>query len=388
MTVHCSYFEAQRCRSCSDIEQPYNDQLLRKQADLKKHLDGWPDLHWLPPVASAETGFRSKAKMAVGGSIESPTLGLVDAAGRAEDLAACLLYPATISTAFAPIKHFISAARIAPYDIVGRRGELKFVLLTVAEHSGELMLRFVLRSREALGRIQATLPRLRESLPLLRVVSVNLQPLPAAIVEGDEEIALSEQQHLRIELNGLPFFLRPRGFFQTNQTVAAALYRQARDWVVACAPTRVWDLFCGVGGFAAHCADGSREVHGVELSEEAIEGARLGAEERRLPRLTFEILDAAAQLRFPGRGCPDLVIVNPPRRGIGEALAHALEHSAVEWLIYSSCNPSTLATDLRRMPAFRPQQARLLDMFPHTSHSETLVLLRRQRNPPIQHPAG
>lgn len=378
MTVLCSYFEAQRCRSCSDIRQPYIEQLLRKQADLQTHLAEWPDLTWLPPVASAVTGFRSKAKMAVGGSIESPTLGLVDAAGNAEDLAACLLYPATLSSAFAPIKRFISAARLAPYDVVSRRGELKFVLLTVADHSGELMLRFVLRSREALGRMQAMLPTLRAALPQLRVISANLQPLPAAIVEGNEEIALSAQQHLRIELNGLPFFLRPRGFFQTNQTMAAALYRQARDWVTRAAPARIWDLFCGVGGLAVHCADGVREVHGIELSEEAIEGARMSASELGLPRLTFEARDAAALLSLPALAGPDLVIVNPPRRGIGEALCAELQASSLHWLIYSSCNASTLAADLRRMPSFQPQQAQLLDMFPHTSHCETLVLLERR----------
>ncbi len=378
MKVHCAYFETNRCRSCSEIEQPYADQLARKQADLQQQLAEWPDLTWLPPVASAVSGFRSKAKMAVGGSIESPTLGLVDARGLAEDLAECLLYPAAIALAFEPIKQFIGAARLAPYDIANRRGELKFVLLTVAEHSGELMLRFVLRSREALGRIHVALPSLRASLPQLRVISVNLQPLPAAIVEGNEEIALSECQHLRIELNGLPFFLRPRGFFQTNQSVAAALYRQAREWVDRCAPARVWDLFCGVGGFAAHCADGAREVHGIELSEEAIEGARLCADAVGSPMLTFEARDAAAQLAFPVDSNNDLVIVNPPRRGIGEVLCAALEESTIKWLIYSSCNASTLAADLRNMPSLQPRQAQLLDMFPHTTHCETLVLLERR----------
>lgn len=377
MSVHCAYFDAQRCRSCSDIELPYADQLARKQLGLQKQLADWPDLHWLPPVASAVRGFRSKAKMAVGGSVESPTLGLLDAQGHAEDLADCLLYPPALSIAFSPIKRFIGAARLTPYDITSRRGELKFVLLTLAEHSGELMLRFVLRSREALGRMQLALPSLRANLPQLRVISVNLQPVPAAIIEGSEEIALSECQHLRIELNGVPFFLRPRGFFQTNQPVAAALYRQAQDWVSHCAPTRVWDLFCGVGGFAAHCSDESRAVHGIELSEEAIEGARLCASEMGLPKLTFEARDAAAQLTFPVDGCPDLVIVNPPRRGIGSDLCAALDSSSVGWLIYSSCNPVSLAADLRRMPSLQPREARLLDMFPHTSHSETLVLLER-----------
>lgn len=91
------------------------------------------------------------------------------------------------------------------------------------------------------------MPGLLARLPGLKVVSVNLQPEHKAILEGEEEIVLTEQQTLTMGLNGLPPHLRPKGFFQTNSAVAAALYATARDWVASIAPEGMWDIFCGVG---------------------------------------------------------------------------------------------------------------------------------------------
>lgn len=377
MSLRCDYFESGRCGSCVDIRLPYPEQLARKALAVQVELGDWPGLRWLPPVASPPAGFRGKAKMAVSGSVDAPQLGLADAAGHDVDLSDCLLYPPALAVAFAPIKDFIRAARIPPYDIRGRRGELKFVLLSLAEHSGELMLRLVLRSREALPRIERTLPALRAALPQLRVISANLQPLPAAVLEGPVEIPLSAEQHLRLQVNGRGLWLRPRSFFQTNPAIAAALYRQAERWVEACSPDRVWDLFCGVGGFALHCANGRREVRGVEVSEEAVEAAQRAARERGDPYLQFEVRDAGS-MHLPAAGGPDLLIVNPPRRGIGEALCEAIQARPPGWLIYSSCNARTLAADLRRMHCMQPIEAQVLDMFPHTPHAESLVLLRHR----------
>lgn len=376
MSVDCRYYSSRLCGSCSTITTPYASQLAEKQQQIEATLADWASLSWLAPVASNAEGFRNKAKMAVGGSVDAPTLGLVDAQGGSQDLAACLLYPASLSLAFEPLKRFIGIAHLVPYDIGHRRGELKFVLLTLAEQSGELMLRFVLRSREALDRIERHLPLLKAELPQLTVISANIQPLPAAIVEGDEEIALSAEQFLTMPLDEHRLFLRPKGFFQTNCSVASALYRRVREWVNHCEAQRVWDLYCGVGGFAVYCADGKREVLGIEMSAEAVEGARRTAEESAIPHLGFVARDAAA-LDLPTADGPDLLIVNPPRRGLGSHLCSQIDASNVRWLIYSSCNPATLAADLRRMPAMSPHQAQLLDMFPHTSHSEVVVLLER-----------
>jgi 23S rRNA (uracil747-C5)-methyltransferase len=204
---------------------------------------------------------------------------------------------------------------------------------------------------------------------------VNLLPEHRAVVEGEREILLTEAESLTMAVNGIDLHLKPQSFFQTNTDVATALYRQAAEWVDAAAPASVWDLYCGVGGFALHVTAPARRVIGVEVSEAAVQSAQrsalaLGAD------ATFIASDATAwALAQPGP--PDLVVVNPPRRGIGEALADWLEASGVRTVVYSSCNSESLAKDLARMPSLRPVEGRVLDMFPHTEHYEVAVLLER-----------
>ncbi|QTE30386.1 23S rRNA (uracil(747)-C(5))-methyltransferase RlmC [Pengzhenrongella sicca] len=373
--MHCSYFTAERCRSCALMEQPYDAQLAAKQRHLELALGGRPGLHWLPPVASAESGFRNKAKMVVGGIADEPTLGILDAGGRGVDLSACGLYPAGLQEAFGPLAAFIARAGIVPYDVPARRGELKHLIVTRSP-DGELMVRFVLRSQEPVARIRKHLAALRADLPRLAVASVNLLPEHKAVLEGSREILLTAQETLRMRVNGIDLHLRPQSFFQTNTEVAAALYRQAAAWVAERSPASVWDLYCGVGGFALHCAEPGRDVVGIESSREAIASAQLSAREARVPRVTFRADDATA-FALGAREAPALVIVNPPRRGLGPELCRWLEASSVRHVIYSSCHAGSLARDLAAMPSLRPRQARLLDMFPQTDHYEALTLLER-----------
>ena len=371
--MHCPHYVAARCRSCSWIERPYAEQLEAKQTLAAARVQG-ARLAWLPPLASVESGFRNKAKMAVGGSVEAPVFGLVDLQDRAVDLADCLLYPDAIQQAFAPLRELIRSARIAPYSLQERRGELKYLLLTIAPDGG-LLLRLVLRSREPLSRIEKHLPALRAALPNLGPVSINLQPEHKAVLEGDIELMLPGPDSLRVELNGIPLHLKPRSFFQTHTTLAAALYARAAGWIADVRPLRLLDLYCGVGGFALHCAAHAGSVIGREISAEAIASAELSRAELGLANTRFEVADASRGDALAG--APDALIVNPPRRGVGAELCAAIEASSVKTLVYSSCNVDSLAADLARLPSFAPIEAQVLDLFPHTAHFETLVLLQR-----------
>ncbi len=372
--IQCPHFTAARCRSCGWIERGYAEQLADKQSQAEARIRG-SRLRWLPPGASALRGFRNKAKMAVSGTIETPVLGLVDLKDHAVDLSDCLLYPPPLQTAFDPLRAFIRAAAIRPYSLAERRGELKYLLLTIAP-SGELGLRFVLRSREPLSRIEKHLPALRESLPSLGPISVNLQPEHKAVLEGETEILLPGPDSLRMLLNGIPLHLKPRSFFQTHTELAAALYAQAARWVAAVRPARLLDLYCGVGGFALHCAPHAGEVIGREISAEAIASAQRSAKELGLSNARFEVADASAAAAVAG--AVDAILVNPPRRGIGAELCAAIEASPARTLVYSSCNVDSLAADLARLPGFEALEAQVLDLFPHTAHFETLVLLQRR----------
>lgn len=368
--MRCTYYEAERCRSCALIEVPYPRQLAGKQAAAAEAV---PGAHWEEPARSAESGFRNKAKMVVAGTLDHPTLGILDPAGSGIDLTGCPLYEPAVAAALPALRDFARLARLTPYSVPDRRGELKHVLVT-GSPDGELMVRFVLRSTEAIARLRKHLPDLLELAPHAVVVSANIQPAHAAVLESDTEIALTENQVLTMKVNGIALRLRPGGFFQTNTAVAAALYRSAGTWADQLAPRSVTDLYCGVGGFALHLARPSRTITGVEVSAAAVAAAREGAA-RLGADVRFVVADATGGVA-PQSLDADLVVVNPPRRGIG-SLAQALNDSDAKAVLYSSCNPASLARDLAAMPSLRAVRAQLFDMFPQNRHSELLVLLIR-----------
>lgn len=369
--MQCDYFDAGVCRSCTWMGQAYDEQLAAKQSRCAELLAAWPSLTWLPPLTSPEAGFRNKAKMVVAGSVAAPTLGILDPAGGGVDLRACGLHDPALVAALPVLGELVTRAAVPPYDVAGRRGELKHLIVTVSP-DGELMVRFVLRSTEAVPRIRKQLSWLAERLPVA-VVSVNLQPEHKAVLEGPhEEVLLGST--LRMRSGSVALHLRPQSFFQTNAVVGPALYEEAAAWVAELAPASVWDLYCGVGGFALHLAAPGRSVVGVEVSAEAVASATLSA--AGLPEVSFVAADAIAWA--PAQpAAPDLVVVNPPRRGLGPDLAGWLETSGVPHVLYSSCNAVTLARDLAAMPSYRPVRGRVLDMFPQTAHFEVVVLLRR-----------
>ena len=414
----CQLHDASLCRSCPNLDLPLAQQLQLKQSAVQATLAGQVEAAaWLEPFASAPSHFRNKANLAVSGTTHAPVLGLVDRFDNGTDLTSCPLHVNEIKAALAPLTRAITRMGLQPYSIVKRRGELKHVLIT-ASANGQLMVRFVLRSTAQLPAIRKGAPRLQSELPGLRVLSVNIQPRPAAILEGEREIILSQDSTLDMPLylpelgadgvvvnnkkSVLPLVLPPQSFFQTNSDVAAGLYAQARAWArdyaggQAVALTgepgaggahpdatqssqSIWDLYCGVGGFALALAQPGAQVLGVEVSAPAIDGARAAAAQLSLtsPQVRFEagdasVLDASGQVY--GHDKPDLLVINPPRRGIGE-LAASIEDSGIPRVLYSSCNPASLTKDLEVMSSYRVRRARLFDMFPHTNHAEVLVEL-------------
>ena len=374
--MQCALYDAGRCRSCQWLEQPVSQQLAAKMADLQQLLSSSTVEEWCAPVSGPETGFRNKAKMVVSGSVEKPLLGMLHRDGTPEDLCDCPLYPASFAPIFTALKPFIARAGLTPYNVARKRGELKYLLLTESQLDGGMMLRFVLRSDAKLEQLRAALPWLQAQLPQLKVISVNIQPVHMAIMEGEQEIFLTDQQALAERFNDVPLWIRPQSFFQTNPTVASELYATARDWVRALPVQHMWDLFCGVGGFGLHCATPDMQLTGIEIAPEAIACAKQSAAELELQNLHFQALDST-QFATDQGSVPELVLVNPPRRGIGKALCDYLSDMAPPFIIYSSCNAQSMAKDFSHLADYRVVRVQLFDMFPHTAHYEVLTLLIR-----------
>ncbi len=378
--LHCDDYQQGICCSCTQLPVAYSEQCQQKQATVQSALCTWDRIFWSPIVTSELSGFRNKAKMVVSGHWQTPILGILDREFQAYDLVKCPLYPAEVQATFEPLRRWIQQTQLMPYDVLKRRGELKYIIVSIDEQTKALMCRFVLASTQAIQQIQHNLASLQQALPSLAVVSVNIQPLHAAIVEGEQEIVLTEQKVLTHWLNNLPLHCHPRSFFQTNSRVAAALYAQVQAWIAEIQPNQLWDLFCGVGGFALHAAQVMQgKVTGIEVNADAIHSAQHSADQLGLShRLSFRALTAQDFAQSSVEPTPDCIIINPPRRGIGAELCQFFNDSNATHLIYSSCNPETLALDMSRLTGFTPIKAQVFDMFPHTHHAEVLVLLVRR----------
>jgi len=391
--VRCPHFDSGACRSCTLLDLPRPRQLAEGRGRVEQLLAPFllPGVQWDLPIVGAEEGFRARGKMAVGGTAQAPVLTLPgQSAGT--DLCDCPLYPPGVEAVLDGAKALIRRAQVPPYDVARRRGEIKNVLVT-ASPDGEHLLRLVLRSERALERIREHLPALLDAHPSVVAVTANVHPEHTTAVEGEQEIHLAGAASIAVRTGDVTLFARPRSFLQTHTEVAGQLYRQGAAWVreIAAehaldqgpAAPRIWDLYCGLGGFALHIALAVPDAHltGVEVSPQAIDGAREAATAAGISSATFLVDDAtrwAITAADGPEGPPEVVVVNPPRRGLGGELSAWLERSGVQDVVYSSCNPETLATDLAAMPSLRVVAGRYVDMFPHTAHAEVIVRLRRR----------
>lgn len=396
--MFCAHYAADRCRTCSLIEVPTDQRLTRIERELAANIEHSlggrnPDEVFAAPITSPDSGFRNTAKMAVGGTVNEPTLGILDEDFAGIDLSDCPLYSPVIHRALGAIPAIIKAAQIPPYRVRARKGELKYVIVTEGD-DGQLAIRFVLRTESALPRLQEKLPRLLEAVPGITLISANINPEHTAIIEGPTEIHLHGERSLPVTQGDVTLLPGPQSFLQTNTAVAGELYRTVRQWIADAAahqaatiptsPLTVWDLYCGVGGFALHAALASPQVrvHAAELNPEAVEHAREAA--RHLvserpeveDRVEFTAEDAFTWAREQSEPA-DLLIVNPPRRGLGRPMSEWIANSGIATVIYSSCNPRTLAADLAHMPGYRAETVRIVDMFPHSPHAEVLTRLKR-----------
>ena len=176
--------------------------------------------------------------------------------------------------------------------------------------------------------------------------------------------------------------MRPNAFLQTNTAMAERLYALAREAAQLTGGETVWDLYCGIGTIGLSLAEKALTVWGIEVSEESVACALENAELNGITNAAFfagnvgevveELLDRS--------GAPDVVVVDPPRAGLAGKALKRLGAIGAPRIVYVSCNPTTLAGDVKRLAAdhgYRLERARPVDMFPHTPHVETVALLRR-----------
>lgn len=380
--AECDYYSAGTCQSCSLLGISPGSRLKIKNEHLYSILRNgnvYPSRIHNVVTLSRPWQSRHKIKMSVGGSVSAPIIGITRHDRTTHELVECSLSPTPLRELLRHLRSVIAKRNMVPYDIEARTGELKHVIIISTHDNSSGIIRFVLRSPDLIPTIRDEVQTLQKLFPWISVVSCNIQSLPAAILEGPDEIPLTENRFIREQLGSLPLYFSSQSFMQVTPSIAQQLYKTTATLAKEVKPKLLLDLFCGVGGFSLSAAPHCQSVLGIELSPQAIECAQLSAREQGLSHVHFISSDVDLYLQMRSDLVPDMVTVNPPRRGLSEATCAYLSGALPERIIYSSCNPETFCRDVRLLSAdYELVELWPFDMFPMTHHWEVLGLLARR----------
>jgi 23S rRNA (uracil1939-C5)-methyltransferase len=217
--------------------------------------------------------------------------------------------------------------------------------------------------------------------PEVRSIHHAVNETPAEVTNVPSTLLWGEEA-IEEELGGLRFRIRPNAFLQTNTEMAARMYALAVDYAGLTGEETVWDLYCGIGTIGLTMARDALTVWGIDISEESIACALENADLNGIANAAFYAGDVGQAIEeLQGRsGAPDVVVVDPPRAGLSNNAVRRLGRIAAPRLVYVSCNPTTLAGNVKQLAAdwgYELRRARPVDMFPHTPHVECVSVLER-----------
>ncbi len=374
-----------RCGGCAWRHVSYEAELRYKQQQVADALQriGGLSVELRPIVGCASPDrYRNKAQYPVAQGEHRLLAGFyAPRSHRVIEHRDCLLQPAVFRDLLEAVLRWAKKAGVSAYEEQTGSGLLRHIYIRQAEATGECMVCLVCTSGK-LPATKALVESLRAAAPSLTTVVVNLNRKDTNVILGEESFALWGPGYITDELCGLRFRLSPHSFYQVNRRQAERLYGLAAEAAGLTGRETLLDLYCGTGTIGLSMAAHAREVIGVEVVAQAVEDARRNAEDNGMDNARFLCADAAqaaAQLQREGVR-PDVVVVDPPRKGCDEALLHTIADMKPARVVYVSCDPATLARDIRRMQAldYAARYAVPVDMFPRTAHVETIVLLQRE----------
>lgn len=377
--MDCHWFNTRHCRSCELLDRSYDETILLKEKKLAELFSGH-NLFLKETVGldNHVENSRNKAKLALYGDSTDMQFGFYDSHLNFKKLEECPLHMEGLNEILPVLKSKLLEYKIYPYSLTEKKGELKYVILSKSQSHNDLLIRFVLRSKESLDRLKKMAAVLVAEFPFIKVVTANIQPEHKAVMEGDEEIVLSSEDKILHQFSDVYLTLGPRSFFQVTPVIAEKLYTSAGKAVQEHNVKSFLDLFCGVGAFSYFAAKSCPDVLGVELSKEAIVCAQSSIGLNKVSgKIAFEALDVEAFLKNQTKNF-EAILVNPPRRGLNKSIIKDIMAQRPKLIIYSSCNAETLARDFSDLSQeYKIASAQIFDMFPYTEHFETLMIMLR-----------
>ena len=376
------------CGGCSLRHLDYTAELRAKQenvTDAFRRIGGL-DVPVLDICPSPEVDrYRNKVQFPVGlDKNGNPCIGFY--AGRTHRIVPCpdcKLQPGVLNDIGNALCRFFAENGIQPYNEETGRGLVRHIFLRRGAHSGQIMVCLVC-TRPNLPHADALCTRLREQFADIATILLNVNSKNTNVILGTETHTLYGPGYIEDTLCGVPVQLGPLSFYQVNTLAAERLYGIAAQYAQLTPDDLLLDLYCGMGTIGLSMVDHCRELVGVEIVPEAIESAKSNAArmgDAVAAKSCFFCADAGqAATRLAAEGLhPDVVMLDPPRKGCDEATLSAVVRMAPRRVVYVSCNPATAARDAAWLEqnGYHAEKVQPVDLFPRTKHCETVVLLSK-----------
>ena len=382
--------ELERCGGCCFRQMTYAGELAAKQdfvRDAFRRIGGF-DPACEPIIPSPEVdAYRNKAEFAIGTDAEGKLYAgfYSERTHRIVPIRDCRLVPEEFLKI---VNEFIKIANenVKEYIIKENPGKFsekkdklfRHLVLRRSGITGEIMLIIVSAAERFPGDTEIA-EKIRRKYPEVSSVILNINPDPKAPVLGLKNRVLSGAGSIRDQICGVPVEIGPLSFFQVNTPAAEALYRTAAEYADVSPDDSVLDLYCGMGTIGLAVAPGCRQLIGGEIISEAVESARRNAAAMGLTNTRFLCGDAGkiAETLIREKIRPELIILDPPRRGCSPETLQAVQVLAPERIVMVSCDPATAARDCRVLcdAGYTLTRLRPVHLFPRTKHVETCVLL-------------
>ena len=375
---------AKLCGGCDFWHMDYEEETRLKAERVRSCLNrlGGEELERMP-ILSAPTclGYRNKAQYPVASRNGRVYAGFFRAGThQVVENARCLILPEETDRVKDTVIDYANRFHVSAYDETTGKGLLRHIYVRRGARSGQLLVCLVVNG-ETLPKPEALIDGLK-TIPGFTTLVLSVNTKKGNAVLGDRFITLYGPGYIEDTLCGLNFRLSPRSFYQVNHHQAQRLYRAAIEQAGITKNDLVLDLYCGVGTITLAMASAAGRVIGVEVIPQAVEDARDNARRNGIENAEFFCGDAGqAALALEEQGVrPDVVVVDPPRKGLNADTIEALARMAPRRIVYVSCDPATLARDvaLLKEKGFALRTAQAADLFPRCSHVETVVLLCRE----------
>ena len=392
---------AKSCGGCQLQAMNYQQQLKFKQEKVFnniRRIGGVEDFVMKPIMGMEELcikgheengpfHYRNKAQFPVGRDKEGRIISGFYA-GRTHSIISvndCLLGTGVNKTVMDIIKMYMTLEGVKPYDEVTHKGVVRHVLIREGKHTGEVMVCIIING-DKLPQVDRLVEQLLK-VSGITDISLNINKEKNNVILGDKIIKLYGPGYIEDYIGDVKFRISPLSFFQVNPVQTEKLYSKAMEYAKLTGSETVWDLYCGIGSISLFLAKNARKVIGVEIVEPAVEDAKVNARINNIENVDFisgaaeDVVPEYFQKHKGEPECnPDVIVVDPPRKGCDEKLLNTMVLMAPKRIVYVSCDSATLARDIKWLSdkGYKLVEATPCDMFGQSVHVETVVKLHRK----------